>query len=42
MSEKFALSTKNRMIKIYGGGIAIFVVIFASISALTVFIDHLK
>jgi hypothetical protein len=42
VSEKTAEKTRRQVIRLYGGGIAVFIVIFASISAAAVFFAHLQ
>jgi hypothetical protein len=42
MSATSATSIKDRLIRIYGSGFAVFIVAFGSISALIVLLSHLK
>lgn len=42
MSETPIRRTKNKLAKIYGAGILVFVAIFGFITVLAIFLSHLK
>jgi hypothetical protein len=42
VSEKTALIIKDRLLKMYGGGVVVFIAVFACITALALFLNHLK
>ena len=42
MIEKRARATRDKLAKIYGAGIAVFVAIFGFVTVFAVFLSHLK
>lgn len=42
MSETRAQQAKDRILKIYGGGVVAFIAVFSLVAALAVFFAHLK